>query len=236
MKFKNTKIGLIIATTSKNRNYKAISEIDFIKYVINSLLKIHNNNYVYNFYLGYDDDDEFYIKNKDDIVSYVHSLKKNWTIQFYKMENLTNNTSEIWNRLANIASKQNEYMYQLGDDIEFITPGWEDVFTKTLQKNDNLGVTGGLDINTDNANRNTITQGFFHRKHLDIFGYLYPKELKNWGSDNWLTHVYNSKPNTDIKIRNSSGHNPRYKPFYDEELYNKILEEGKRILNENHLK
>ena len=38
----------------------------------------------------------------------------------------------MWNILAKIASKENDYIYILGDDSQFITKGWEQKFITLL--------------------------------------------------------------------------------------------------------
>ena len=61
-----------------------------------------------------------------------------------------------------------------------------------------------------------------------IFNNLYPIELKNWYSDNWLTNVYDAKPDKKIKINNSGG-KPRYIIEANRKLYENILKRDKNV-------
>ena len=70
---KKIKIGFLIPTTSKNRNYKKIEEIYFIKIFIINLIPTISKNFEYEIYLGYDYDDLFYINNNIKIKNYFNN-------------------------------------------------------------------------------------------------------------------------------------------------------------------
>ena len=49
---------------------------------------------------------------------------------------------------------------------------------------------------------------------MDIFGFYFPEEIKNWYCDDWITYVYLSK-NKFWKIKKrilNKGGSPRYNP------------------------
>ena len=37
------------------------------------------------------------------------------------------------------------------------------------------------------------TQSFVSRKHMEIFGFYFPEEVKNWYCDDWMTFTYYPK-------------------------------------------
>ena len=226
---KKIKIGFIIPITSNKRNYKNIQDIDFFNILINSLKNKLNKKYIYEFYLGYDNDDNFYIDNKENIIKHFLKLNLiNSKIKLLKINNKKGKLGEIWSILANKSYHTCDYIYQLGDDIEFLDDGWEDSFIKKLKENKNIGVVGPNDIN----NKKLLTQSFVHKTHLDIFGKYYPKEIKNWHIDDWITRVY--QPNFSQKILNkkvkNSGGPPRYEVKRSTKELKDCLERDKLIL------
>ena len=91
---------------------------DFFKIVLHSFLKnFKNKNYKYFFYLGYDDDDLFYINNKKNIINTFNKITSNYSskinIQMLKIDNKKGKLGEIWSILAQRAVDDNcEYLYQ----------------------------------------------------------------------------------------------------------------------------
>lgn len=221
-------IGIIIPTTSRKRNYTSVENIDFFRILFNSFLKTSNKSgkYKYFFYLGYDDDDNYFINNKENIERYFQNNKEqNMYLNLVMIENMQGKVGKIWSKLAHIASKNCQYLYQLGDDIQIISSGWEDIFIKKLSETNNIGVTGPLDL----INTKILTQSFVHITHLKIFGYYFPDEIENWYIDDWITNIYNPERITDIKVINSGGC-PRYNINNNKENYQKVLEKSRPIL------
>ena len=53
-----------------------------------------------------------------------------------------------------------------------------------------------------------------HRKHLDIFGYIFPPEIHNWYCDNYMKELYDKGHSNwmwEYKHINAGGQ-PRYEP------------------------
>ena len=204
---KITNIGILIPTTSNKRSFKNVEEIDFFKIFMPSFLKHCSNNYNYNFYLGIDHDDPFFTKQHKNIINHfkkVTNNKSNFSISIEKMYNLKGKVGEIWSNLAKTAINNNEYLYQLGDDINFLTSGWEKIFINKLKEFNNIGVVGPLDL----KNMHVLSQSFVHNTHLKIFDKYYPDRIQNWYIDNWIQDVY--KPNRffmfkDIQVENNGG-------------------------------
>ena len=227
---KKIKIGFLIPTTSKNRNYKKIEEIYFIKIFIINLIPTISKNFEYEIYLGYDYDDLFYINNNIKIKNYFNNnTPKNISLSFYKFKKEKGSLSVMWNTLAKEAYNSCDYFYQCGDDIKFYDSEWSEKFVNVLKKNNNIGVTGPLDLN----NKKLLTQSFVHKTHYDIFGYYYPPSIKNWYVDDWIHQVYQPNNNfwlKEIKVRNSGGP-PRYQVNKNKNIFYEELNKDKNKLN-----
>ena len=240
---KNFNIGVIIPTTSNKKNYKQLEDYVFFQITLPSFLKTCSNINNYNFYMGYDDDDIFFEKNKSKLIELFNKLTEdNYTINFYPMENLKGKVGKIWSNLADIAKEKNEYLYQIGDDIKILDENWDLYFIDRLRKSNNFGCVGPYDINIKNY---LLTQSFVHIKHLDIFSTYFPDEIINWDIDLWITQVYGANPVFGINIDNTSRFGERYTPVSDKENYIKIRDrdtvklgnffQEKNILNINYL-
>jgi hypothetical protein len=227
---KRAHIGIIIPTTSNKRNFKTAKDIDFFTILMPGFLSNCSNKYNYDFYLGIDHDDAFFLKEEKNIIAHFKKItngKTNFSIRLEKMYNLKGKVGAIWSNLANTAVENNaEYLYQMGDDIKILTPNWEVTFINQLKKVNNIGVTGPMDIN----NKRLLTQSFVHKTHLKIFGKYYPEKIENWYIDDWISDVY--KPDRyfmikNIKVRNSGGP-PRYNVVrHDKRDFQRLVNEGK---------
>ena len=75
------------------------------------------------------------------------------------------------------------------------------------------------------------TQSFVSRKHMEIFGFYFPKEIKNWFCDDWITKIY--YPNffylLNHKLRNMGGE-PRY-DVVSEPPWKNLLERDAKVFN-----
>ena len=135
----------------------------------------------------------------------------------------------MWNKLFEISYEQNDYFYQLGDDIVFDNYDFLDEYIQELNNINNIGVTGYL---TKNGNNSILTQSFVSKKHFQIFGYYFPEIIKNWFCDNWISDVYRKfqlyKP-LKCTIRNNGGPE-RYKITYDEKIVADEIKKGISML------
>eukprot|EP01043_Picozoa_sp_COSAG02_P062859 COSAG02_NODE_8777_length_2449_cov_2.151489_1_plen_407_part_00 len=87
-----------------------------------------------------------------------------------------------------------EYWYRVNDDTVLTTANWVQDFTHALQSFDppNVGVVGPA----DDVNNRILTYDFVHRTHWEIFGFQYPRFLRNWWCDDWITYVYGAYDET----------------------------------------
>ena len=182
------KIGILIPSTSKNRDWKTIEESYLYKHTLKSFLLTYDKEHTYVFYIGIDRNDMVYDNgdNKNSLNRFC-SIMKNTSIEFHYMENVAKGHLTImWNQLFKTAYSDGcEYFFQCGDDIEFKTNGWINECVRTLQQSNGIGLVGPINNNT-----RILTQGFVSRKHMDLFGYYFPPEIINWFCDDWINGVY----------------------------------------------
>lgn len=194
-------IAFIIPITSRKRDYKKVEDTDFYKIFYQSFLKTHSSNYQFSFYLGYDYDDKFYSNNVEQMEAIDTRIK------MIEMFDLKGKVGQIWSKLARCAVDDgNDWLYQIGDDIEIIDKDWEDAFIKKLIEMELIGVVGPNDINTG---RQLLTQSFVHLTHLLIYDTYYPPEINNWYIDDWISIASDQYHFYEFRVKNSGG-SPRY--------------------------
>jgi hypothetical protein len=219
-------ISLLIPSISKNSDNTEFKEI-FLK----SFLKFSDlTTYYFYIYLGYDYNDNYYSENK---VNYLID-NKSCELIYVKLPPETNSLVKKWNYLLEIAILNNPncyFFYQLGDDINFIDNGWETEFIYNLSKTNFIGITGPKDLN----NSRLLTQIFFSKRHWDIFGYLFNREINNWYSDNWINEIYKHKylHFSNSRIDNTSKLDCRYSPIIiNQNKLSNLIDLGKNKINE----
>jgi hypothetical protein len=224
-------IGLIIPTTTRGLKVTNTYDLPFYNTLLSTFTKFCSKKHYYHFFLGYDWNDPYFEKkeNRDDLISKFKlsqpSLFSLRMIEFGE-EVEKGDLSTMWSILADHASKTCEYLYQLGDDIEFKSPGWETLFINILENENNIGAVGPKD---ENNGHGILTQSFVHITHLSIFGRYYPKELKNWFIDDWISEVYEKRVDNRVLVKNKKGL-VRYEIKKLENEKNKLVERDRRII------
>lgn len=207
----DTKVALLIPCTSKGRDWKTMKETYLINYSIKTFLLTQNKEYKYKFYLGIDEGDHIFdnINNQNEILR-LSKVFKNVEFEFIKMEGVKKgHLTKMWNILFQKAYDESfEYFFQCGDDIVFTTKNWVKDCIDTLRKNNDIGLTGPI-----NNNMRILTQAFVSRKHMQIFGWLFPEEIINWCCDDWYNLVY--QPNNFFPLKNHYCSNQGGKPRYE---------------------
>ena len=239
------KIGILIPTTSNNRDWKNAKDTYLYNLTLSSFINTCCNDHKYIFYIGIDRDDRLFDNNntKDFFQDYVLN-KPDINIKFIYMDNIEKGfLSKMWNNLFKIAyNEQCDYFFQCGDDIQFATKGWITDCINKLNNNANIGVSGPI-----NNNARILTQTFVHRNHMKIFGFYFPEEILNWCIDDWINLVYKGDyflPATDHYCSNMGG-TPRYlingahtldELKSDQTAYNSFIQLRKdtEILAKNH--
>lgn len=217
------KIALLIPSTSRGREWKTVKETYLYNHTMKTFGITYDKEHEYRFYIGIDRGDPIY--DNSEVQFYLEkfaAIIKNVTIEFIYMDGIPRGHLTImWNRLfAKAYEDGNDYFFQCGDDISFETTGWVNACIETLQKSDNIGMTGPL-----NNNDRILTQSFVSRKHMEIFGIYFPEEIVNWCCDDWINFVYKNVgrfyPLTTYHCINIGGP-PRYTINNDNNFTKKI--------------
>ena len=175
--------------------------------------KYENATIKYNFFIGLDEGDLMLQNgNKEKLLSKISEYKDcNAKIIVFDKTMIKGHVTEMWNVLFKAAyEKNNDYFLQCGDDIEFETKEWTSSFIACLKKHGDCGVVGPQ---STNGNRAILTQTFVSRVHYEIFQYYFPRPIKNWFCDNWISTAYECNNlcfiQKEHQITNKGG-NPRY--------------------------
>jgi len=185
-------IAILVPVTSRNQYYKDINDIPFFNKLYPSFQTTKCKEHTYDFFIGYDDDDEFYNNNAE-------LFGPNFNV--IKLSECQHAPAKAWNKLATVAyndkNKVYNYFFQIGDDVVLETPGWTSHFIEKLKKNQNIGVVGPCNLENYNGRISwgkpfVIENSFVHRNHLDIFGYFFHPEITNWYCDDWISRIYDN--------------------------------------------
>jgi hypothetical protein len=220
-------IAFIIPTTTHGRSWESIQDTFLYNILLGSLNK-YPPHIPISLYFGYDKDDPILSKLEErlSIDAIFDRFKFNW-ISFTPDKG---NVTRIWNQLADKAIADGfEYLLILGDDIKFPNDrGWLNLFKKQLKKNNNIGWSAGWSNNDQIA-----TQFLIHKTHIEIFGFVFPPQIRNWFCDNWLNDIYPDKYcywRKDYPLLNCGG-DPRYIPNDDEKLCSMLVKRHKPSLH-----
>jgi len=247
----NTHIGILIPSTTNNRPWTKLEDTTLFSTFFPSFFTTYCSKFKYTIYLVVDDDDLIISRPdvREQITRYV-SVMQNTSVKFISSSGIPKGwVTHMWNRAFTSAFDDGcDYFFQSGDDIVFRSNGWVSNSIKELQKRDGVGLTGPLDYDRihcgskeslPGGSRFIQTQSFVSRKHMEIFGFYFPEEIKNWFCDDWMTKVYFPKHFYQINhFVSNVGGAPRYEVIGeimnpDDPTFkacNRLVEEGKKIL------
>ena len=218
----NYKVAILIPTTNKGRNWSKPEDTYIFNKTIKTLLDVTNDHNNIIFYIGVDVDDSIWLKQKNyEKLIDLKKVKKNIDFKLFRMTNISpGHVTEMWNKLFKYAYNDNcDYFLQCGDDIIFKTTNIIDDSIRMLKMHNDIGLTGPICNNP-----NILTQTFVSRKHMEIFNYYFPSQIKNWFCDDWINLVYSPTyyyPLLNHKCLNSGG-SPRYSVEYINSLQNLV--------------
>lgn len=206
------KIAALILATSKNRdNWVMMQDTYLYQLTLKTFLLTIDKEHNYIFYVGIDKDDRIFDNEtqKREITRFS-IVFPNIEFKFITMENIPKGyVTLMWNKLFEDAYNLGcDYFYQCGDDMEFKTKGWINDGIKVLKEHNDIGMAGPI-----NNNNRILTQAFVSRKHMEIFGWFFPKEIKNWCCDDWYNMVYH--PKYFYPLYNHCAENKGGQPRYD---------------------
>ena len=182
------KIALLIPSTSRGRAWSSVKDTYLFNYTMKTFGITCDKEHEYRFYIGIDRGDPIY--DNAEVQRYLErfaAIMKHTSIEFIYMDGIAKgHLTVMWNRLFEKAYADGyDYFFQCGDDISFETAGWVNACIETLQKSDNIGMTGPF-----NNNSRILTQSFVSRTHMELFGHYFPEEIINWCCDDWINLVY----------------------------------------------
>ncbi len=223
------KVAFCIPTTTNKRDWKSAEETHLWRVLFTELENHLPTNSEITCFVGYDHDDKVWSQVEE-------RMKCNATFTKFKIEwscfgsEVKGKPTWIWNDLAGFAVSEGfDYLKILGDDIRLPRDtAWLSCFINKLKKNQNIGFVSGWSNNDE-----IPTQFLIHKKHLDIFEFVYPKEIPNWGCDNWLYYIYPKKYGIWLKsypLLNVGG-DPRYEIQFSENYVKAIVKRYKSKLN-----
>jgi hypothetical protein len=190
---KNNNVVFLIPSSSKNCDYKNVNDCLLINTFFESIKQFDIT--PYKFIVGIDDDDEFYLKEIENIKAI---LPNNFYYHF--LNNYDKSYCCIVNQIANIAinNYDAEFLYLVADDLIIYTLEYIDVFVDYIKNNNNLGLGQPVDksniqfkhMDPSLKDVGICTHPFVHVNHVKYLGYFIPPQIKNWFCDNWITYIY----------------------------------------------
>jgi len=186
---KKESIAILLSLCSRNMKWNITSDIDLFKVFLQNFFNTISNKYNYKLIIGFDDTDEFIIKNLDKIKKRIGIISK-----FIKLTDCENNPCKAWNTLLKESVNDADYFYQIGTDSAIETKNWDSYFVNILKKNDNIGICSGVDtvfyLDRILSLQNGICENvFFHNTHYKIFSTLFNKKFKNFFSYDYINKL-----------------------------------------------
>lgn len=219
------KIGILIPSTTNKRDWTTIKETHLYDIFLKSFLTTYTKGHKYTIYLIIDNDDKVFSKKSeiDFLRSFIKVMVDVELKIIYSDDIPKGFVTHMWNKAFQIAYDDGcDYFYQCGDDVEFLDKMWVDSCIKMLKINNNIGISGPIDwgrrlweISHNSTQKFLLTQTFVSRKHMELFGFYFPPEIKNWFCDDWITNIYfETKLLYPIQKRVfNKGGAPRYDPI-----------------------
>jgi hypothetical protein len=207
-----TKIALLIPSTTHQRAWSNMKETYLYNLTLKTFLltRCRRADYTYTIYIGYDDGDKILSQqSQQEQVNKFQKVFPDLKVCFVCFRFVTKgHLTKMWNILFQKAFDDgNDYFFQCGDDINFKTNNWVTSCIEVMAKHNDVGITGPI-----NNNFRILTQCMVSRRHMEIFGFFFPEEIKNWCCDDWYNLVY--QPDYFFPLRNhycsNEGGNPRY--------------------------
>lgn len=221
----------------------------FVPSLLETVTRDEWKKFEYRVYIGFDDGDKYFdseeyqpkIRSALDQLVRTYREKHNFEadektdLKFYivRFPYSKGWVTYIWNGLFVKAINDGaHYYYQVNDDLRLKSSKWTTYFVDALTQNDQIGVAGPWD---NRHGGSLLTQAFVSRKHYYIFGRLYPLDIKDWFSDNWLNDVYGKSNRFSIQSVSADNLNDkgtRYSICGSQPRYKELLKRGQSIFED----
>ena len=230
-------IGLGITTRGvQGLGVSTVNKLTFLRVFLPSFCLTASNGYHYHFYIGFDENDPFFIHEHN------REAFEKYTLEFCDSHCPNASTYAITlvlcHHTGSPAWAQNDamfdaylsgadYYYRINDDTRMVTTDWTETFIKVLSDYDppNVGVVGP---ELWHPWEQFLTYDFTHRTHVDIFGLYYPRLFTEFHADTWINYVYKPGRVTMMKsvlVDHTRAMGRRYKVtniFAKEQLHNQV--------------
>ncbi|KAJ3149648.1 hypothetical protein HDU89_003701 [Geranomyces variabilis] len=186
-------IGMLTLTTHDIGQWEdSVPLTRFIPSIFETITDAEFEKYQYTVYIGFDEGDRFFDDKEilPKIQSHLSVLAGNKAIAFryIRMPFSKGWVTFLWNALFALAMRDGaDYFMQVNDDLALTSPEWSSKFIDILSAHSGVGVTGPYEASRKGG---MVSQAFVGRTHYQIFGRLYPSNLKDYFSDDWLSEVY----------------------------------------------
>lgn len=221
------KVVILIPSSSRNCDYKGLKNSALVGILYKSLLNYDISKYT--FLIGFDDDDSFFISHKKNMEK---KFPDNFHLKY--LNNYDKNYVCIVNQLAKIAIDEYnaDYLFLIADDLIFFDFSFIDKFIDFFTDKEY-----GLGYGKDKRCRKDIcTHPFVPSSHFKSLGYFYPKEIKNWYCDTWITELYSKNAlnltcKTDDYVLENQVLEKRYDVYnIDSKLLYTLVDIAKKII------
>jgi len=224
-----TRIAFLVPATTHKRDWKDYTETDLYMFLMKSLEEHPPSGVEITILVGYDHDDTMYSVAENRM---RFNAVFPFTIKWYEYDgSYKGKPTWIWNSLGDIAVNQGfEWFKALGSDI--IVPkdkGWIGKMINDLKKSKKVGLSAGDSGNPELP----MTQFLIHKTHIQIFGWIFPPQIENWGCDNWIQEVYPEKYihySPHLKLLNLGG-SPRYEIKFSRKYITALVKRHKPAVN-----
>lgn len=224
------KIVILIPSSSKNCTYKGLKNSALVGILYRSIINFDISKFT--FIVGFDDDDAFFILHKKNLEKKFPS-----NIHLRYLNNYDKSYVCIVNQLANIAINEfnADYLFLIADDLIFFNFNFIEKFIDFF-KDKKFGLGYGKD---KRCRKDICTHPFVPVSHVKTLGYFYPKEIKNWYCDTWITLLYsdtnlNLTYKTDDYVLENKILEKRYDVYnVDSILLNDLVDNAKKIIQSN---
>jgi hypothetical protein len=224
-----TRIAFLVPATTHKRDWTDYTETDLYMFLMKSLEEHPPSGVEITILVGYDHDDTMYSVAENRM---RFNAVFPFTIKWYEYDgSYKGKPTWIWNSLGDIAVNQGfEWMKALGSDI--IVPkdkGWIGKMINDLKKSKKVGISAGDSGNPELP----MTQFLIHKTHIQIFGWIFPPQIENWGCDNWIQEVYPEKYvhySPHLKLLNLGG-SPRYEIKFSRKYIDALVKRHKPSVN-----
>ena len=222
-------VAFCVPSTTNKRDWLSVKDTYLFNILFSELQNKTPNDCEITVFVGYDSDDKIYSDMEQRMT--CNAIFDKFNIEWIEFQdNMKGHVTNIWNELSSKAiAKGFDYLKIIGDDVTLPTDtSWLSAFINKLKKNDNIGYVAGY------SNNDQIpTQFLVHKQHYEIFGFIYPGEIPNWGCDNWLATIYPESYGLWLKQYHlyNVGGQPRYEIVWNEKFVNAIIKRYKPKFN-----